>query len=244
MTKDTITAILALLGGAGVVVLAVVSATYGLFKFFSEKWLTSKFDERLEAYKHRQQKELEELRFKISGLLDRTTKLYQREFEVLPDAWSKLVLAVGNVQGLVAAFQQYPDLNRMSSDQLAEFIDKSNLRDWQKEELRKADNKTDYHQMAIRWVRFWEVRDIYREYFIYQRKNGIFIRPEIKGQFMAISDLTHKALLEYEFDLQHGVDFRQWDARTKFSKESDQLSDALESRVQEQLWDSQTAFIQ
>lgn len=57
---------------------------YWLFKQFSEKWLTAKFNERLQAYKHQQQKELDELRFKISGLLDRTTKLYQRELRFCP----------------------------------------------------------------------------------------------------------------------------------------------------------------
>jgi hypothetical protein len=242
VVSDSITAFLALLGGGAVAVSAVVGAAYGLFKLFSEKWLTTKFNERLEAYKHQQQKELEELRYKISGLLDRTTKLHQREFDVLPEAWGMLVLAHGNIQGLVAAFQQYPDLDRMSAEQLAEFIEKSNLRQWQKEELRKADNKADYYQTASRWVRFWEVRDIYRDYFIYQRKNGIFIRSEIKAQFKVISDLMHEALSEYEFDLQFGKDFRQWDARTKFSKEGDQLMEALEEIVQQRLWDSQEAF--
>lgn len=209
VTKDALTTILALFGGGAVIVSALVGAAYGLFRLFGEKWLTAKFNERLEAYKHQQQKELEELRFKISGLLDRTTKLYQREFEVLPEAWGKLVIAHGNVQGLVAAFQQYPDLNRMNADQLTELIDKSNLRDWQKEELRKADNKTDYYQTASRWVRLWEVRDLYREYFVYQLKNGIFIRPEIRQRFKVITDLMQSALFEYEFDLQYGTDFRQ-----------------------------------
>jgi hypothetical protein len=242
--RDFVTAVLAILGGGAVVISALVGAAYGLFRLFSEKWLTARFNERLEAYKHQQQKELEELRFKISGLLDRTTKLHQREFEVLPEAWGLLVIAHGNVQGLVAAFQQYPDLDRMSPEQLAEFIDKSSLRQWQKEELRKASSKTDYYQMASRWVRLWEVRDLYRNYFIYQRKNGIFIRAEIKVLFKVISDLIQEALFEYEFELQHGADFRQWEARTKFSKQSDQLLEGLEQVVQQRLWDSQTSLVQ
>jgi hypothetical protein len=90
----------------------------------------------------------------------------------------------------------------------------------------------------------WEVRDIYRDYFIYQRKNGIFIRNEIKEKFKTVSDLIHAALLEYEFELQHGNDFRQWEARTRFSRESDGLMDALEEVVQQRLWDSQDAGLQ
>ena len=52
------------------------------------QWLDSKFAERLEAYKHQQQRELEQLRFQINALFDRVTKLHQREFQVLPDAYA------------------------------------------------------------------------------------------------------------------------------------------------------------
>ena len=71
----------------GALVLAggtVTGLALWLFKLFGEKWLSSKFAKRLEAFKHDQQKEIEHLRFEISKLLDRTIKLHQREFEVLP----------------------------------------------------------------------------------------------------------------------------------------------------------------
>jgi hypothetical protein len=239
--KQSILDILALLGGGVAVVAGTVSAAYWVFKLFGEKWLTAKFEERLAAYKHQQQKELEELRFKISGLLDRTTKLYQREFEVLPEAWGKLIITHGKVQRLIAGLPQQPDLNQMSAEQLAEFVDKSALEQGQKEELRKASNKTEYYQSASRWTRLWEVRELWRDYIIYERKNGIFIRNEIKEGFRAASGLLQSALIEYEDELQHGSDLRQWDARTKLAKEGDALLDSLEKVVQQRLWDSQTA---
>jgi hypothetical protein len=238
--QQTAMDLVTLLGGGAAIVLAAVGAAYWCFKLFSEKWLTAKFNERLEDYKHKQQRELEELRFKINSLMDRTTKLHQREFDVLPEAWGKLVIAHGNLHGLVAAFQQYPDRNRMNSSELTEFIDKSGLRDWQKQELLRTTDKTEYYQKASRWIRLGEVRDLYRDYFIYQRKNGIFMRNEIKSGLKTVSDLIHKALIEYDFELQNGSGFRQWDARTKFSEEGDKVIEALEVMVQERLWDSQT----
>jgi hypothetical protein len=39
MFKDGATALLAVLGGGGVLISAIVGATYWLFKLFSEKWL-------------------------------------------------------------------------------------------------------------------------------------------------------------------------------------------------------------
>jgi hypothetical protein len=63
--STTITDLLALFGGGAAVIAAIAGFSYWLFKLFSEKWLSAKFHERLENYKHQQQKELEELRFKI-----------------------------------------------------------------------------------------------------------------------------------------------------------------------------------
>jgi hypothetical protein len=236
--------LLAFVGGSAVVLAGSAGFAYWLFKQFSEKWLTAKFNERLEAYKHQQQKELEELRFKISGLLDRTVKLHQREFEVLPETWAKLVIAHANVQGLVSAFQEYPDVNRMSSKQLEEFIENSPLRPWQKDELRNASDKTEYYVDARNWVRTWDVREICRDYFVYEKKNSIFIRTEIKDAFKTVSDLMNAALVEHEFELQHRkMDNRshndRWVERTKFSKESPTLLESTEKLVQQRLWDSQ-----
>jgi hypothetical protein len=67
------------LGGFGVIAALLVTVAYYLFKFLSEKWLNAKFEERLAAYKHEQQKELERLKFEINTLMDRTVKLHQRE---------------------------------------------------------------------------------------------------------------------------------------------------------------------
>ncbi|KIZ34836.1 MULTISPECIES: hypothetical protein [Rhodopseudomonas] len=245
--EDDFKSALALLGGGAVILAGLSGFAYWLFKLFSEKWLTAKFNERLEAYKHQQIKELEEFRFKISGLLDRTTKLYQREFEVLPEAWSKLVIAHATVESVVSALQQHPDLAQMNPNQLEEFIQKSSLNQWQKDELRSSPSKTKYYQTASNWVRMWDAQELCRDYFVYERRNGIFIRNEIKDAFNAISRLMNDALLEYKFELQFGdTDYRntleRWAERRKFSKQSKQLLDDVEKIVQQRLWDSQDAF--
>lgn len=49
---------------------------YQTFKHLAAKWLDARFEERLQALKHEQQKEIEQLRLKISTLLDRAVKLH------------------------------------------------------------------------------------------------------------------------------------------------------------------------
>ncbi|MGR9345555.1 hypothetical protein ACU8NW_13200 [Rhizobium leguminosarum] len=75
---------LALFSVAGISIMGLVAAAYALFKFLGEKWLNQKFAEQLEAYKSEQARELERLRHKINGVFDRTKRLHDREYEVLP----------------------------------------------------------------------------------------------------------------------------------------------------------------
>src|SRR5258706_7575844 len=87
---DFLSNLLATIGAVVIGAGAVGAFAWWLFRLFSEKWLNSKFEERLAAYKHEQQKELEHLKFEINAQMDRATKLHQREFEALPEAWARL----------------------------------------------------------------------------------------------------------------------------------------------------------
>jgi hypothetical protein len=82
--------VLALLGSFAAAGLVLVGIAYGIFRTCGERWLENKFQERLAAYKHALQTELEQLKYQINTLMDRTVKLHQKEFEVLPEAWGRL----------------------------------------------------------------------------------------------------------------------------------------------------------
>jgi len=101
-------------GGAAVAV--------GLFRAFGERWLNAIFEKQLAAYRHEQQKELEHLRYRINALMDRMTKVHQREFDVVPEAWSRLIDSYNQVTAFVASLQKYPDLDRMPQAHLDEFL--------------------------------------------------------------------------------------------------------------------------
>src|SRR5438128_9621440 len=114
MNPTTISAITGLLGTLGITVLGAVGAAYALFRYLGDKWLTDKFNKSLEAYKHAQQQELEQLRLRINTTFDRTVKLHANEFEVLPELWAKLNDAHNHVASLTSPLQTYPDLDRLS----------------------------------------------------------------------------------------------------------------------------------
>jgi hypothetical protein len=218
--------------GAG----AVGTFAWWLFRLFSEKWLNAKFEERLAAYKYEQQKELEHLKFSINALMDRATKLHQREFEALPEAWSRLINAHGFAASVVSRFQSSPDLDPMRSDQLDDFLAHSELAEWERQLVRDAKEKTNAYRDQIEPYKIARARKASRKFYFYFRRNGIFIREPIKQQFEALDELIVSALTEHQMNFQHRT--REFKSIDRLASEGEKMVKALEAEVQKRLWDS------
>ncbi|GAB3498912.1 hypothetical protein GCM10027399_24600 [Curvibacter fontanus] len=217
----------------------VVAIAYAIFRKFGEKWLDTKFEERLAAYRHSQQKELEQLRFQINALLDRATKLHQREFEVMPEAWAKLNDAYWKVSAFVSPMQSYPGLDAMSDAQLEEFVSACDLNEWEKTELLEAEKKTDYYIEHIFWHRLHEAKSLAREAHVFIAKNGIFLPPEIKSQFVAVDALVWDALDEHEQNERYKAIPRDSKKQQALRTDAPEKIKSLEKVVQGRLWNSQ-----
>lgn len=215
---------------------AVGTFAWWLFRTFSERWLNAKFEERLAAYKHEQQKELEHLKFSINAQMDRATKLHQREFEALPEAWARLMDAHGVVASLVSRYQSTPDLNRMTGDQLADFLSNSELVEWQRQAVRDAGDKTSAYRNQFEPFKIAKAKKISRKFYLYFRKNGIFVREPIKQQFEQLDQLMLDALTEHQMNFQHKT--REFKSIDRLASEGEKMVKALEGEVQKRLWDS------
>jgi len=230
---------------AGIGALIVGSGTigaiaFGLFKVLGEKWLNAKFEERLAEYKHAQQKEIEQLRFRINTLMDRTTKLHQHEFDVLPEAWSRLNDAFGHTGAVVSPVQTYPDLNRMSEDHVNEYLKKTALQEWEKAELMTQTDRTEFFRKRIFWYRLSDARAACREHHTYLKKSGIFIPADVRDKFYELDTLMWDALGEQETNERMEQIPRMQEKIGVFRKRGPELLKALEQQVQTRLWNSQS----
>ena len=232
MTTDIVHWLLAAVGVGG----GCTAVAYFAFKFLATKWLENKFAERLEAYKHEQQKELEQLKFQINASFDRLTKLHQHEFQVLPDAWALLINAFVEARAFISSLQSYPDLTSMKPAQFAEFVEACPLATWQKEELKSVpqEDKNDYYQDKIFWHSCKSAGNLSDECHTFLRKNGIFIEKEIKEQFQTVDQLIREAIVMRQSIRRYGV--QDWEKIEAFSKQGDALLDKLENAVQGRLW--------
>jgi hypothetical protein len=205
-------------------------------KRFGEKWLDSKFDEKLQALRHAHDKELEDLRFKIATLLDRATKLHSREFEVLPEAWSRLNDAFWQAMHFVSPLQSYPDLERESPQVRETFLEKCRLNDWEKEQVRLEKQMNNKYQELIFKYDLSAAKEKFREANSYLLKNGIFIQKEIRAGFQKLLDLTWNAIIEAEVnhEIEHGL--RQREATQGLRSNGESMMKELEGVIHERLW--------
>jgi hypothetical protein len=238
---EVIVSFFKLVGGFVVGVGGLSLITYQIFKRLSEKWLDSKFDQRLQSLKHEQGKELEKLRLEISMLLDRAVKLNQQEFEVLPEAWSKLNESFWATKGIVGSLQMFPDLTIMDEQQLNEFIDELDFKPWEKRELRAARDRNKFYQKQLTLRRLGEAKKKISEAAIYLSRKGIFIPTPILEKMKNLNDIVWRTFVEYELPQTHdGIPFRM-DRLTEFFEAGEPSLAELETLIHKRLWPNEPA---
>ncbi len=244
MWDTVLTVIQPAMTGLGVFVAAgggVVAIAYAIFRVFGEKWLSNKFEERLAAYKHAQQKELEQLRFEINTLMDRTVKFHQKEFDVIPEAWGLLNDAFNIVRPVSLGFQSYPDVNKLTDDQFAHLLDNSSFSDWEKSELKAASDKTRYYGNRLSFHKLADASACFNKFHDYFSRKSIFIPESIKYKFEAFDSLLYAALVEHQISLESREMGQQFAHGEELHKTGAVLLKSLEQDVRARLWNSQQA---
>jgi hypothetical protein len=239
MSTEVLNDLAALFGYAVLAVGGISGLVWWLFRTFSERWLNSKFAERLETLKHEQQKELAELKFAIDAQMDRTTKLHQWEFETLPKAWRLLMNTFGIVRDLTSRVQSTPDINAMSDVQREDFLVNGiigkELAEWQRKRIRDAADKTAEFRNQWEPFRIARAKQASAKFYKYFRANGIFIRESVKTKFDELDQLLLAATSEHVMNFQDRT--REFKSIDKLAKNGEAMIKALEIEVQKRLWD-------
>ena len=176
-----------------------------VMRWLALKWFDHQFSKRLEQFKREQSELLEQYRYQINARFNRITKIHEKEFEVLPEAWHKLLDAYSHLASITLPLQQWPDLNHYTAAELESFLNTCELPDFQKEELRKAGDKQGYYEEKAYWVRLGTASKKFNEFRNYLRYNKIFLSRDLFELFTQIE----KAMIDVQVQLQY-PDGKPW----------------------------------
>jgi hypothetical protein len=137
-------------------IIAASGIVSALFIFLGKKWIENQFARRLKAYERKQ-----------NSLFNRIAKIHEKEIEVLPAAWRKLLEAHGYLARLIQPARIEREFSQMNEEQREE---------WQHE-----------HDEIGKY--FMEVHN----HFIY---NSIFLRSDLCKEFKAIDELFNASLVK------------------------------------------------
>ncbi len=228
-----------IVGTLGVTSAMAAGAAYILFRYLGDKWLTSKFDERLESYKHLQQQELEQLRFQINKTFDWTVKLHTHEFEILPKLWELVNEAYYSVAEFTSRLQQYADLNKSPPAEMDYILENSGLPEYQQIEIRAAADKTEVHRVYIFWKKYNAVAVRFQAFDRYATSKTVFLQPNLMDLIEQIRELMSDALVEQETEHRHpdprAGRFANCDL---FHKEGPEIRKQIQSAIKDRLWSS------
>ena len=143
-------------------------SAYLIFIFLGKKTIENWFTKRLIKFE-----------YDLNSLLNRATKIHEKEFEVLPQAWTKLDNLLDLVRQFIRETHSIPDLNNKSSQELEEFLSKQDLNEDEKQNVRnhKDKNLWYFHQKSEK------VGDTCLDFQDYITKNAIFLSSDLKSEF-------------------------------------------------------------
>jgi len=212
---------------------------YQIFKKFAEGWLDDKFKSRLQDLAHAQNKEIERLRSELTKSFDRATKLHQREFEVLPMVWDEVHEAFWTTASFVSPLQLYPDLNHMQPEQLQAFLEGCELDEWQKDVIRRAQDKTTQFRNYAFWHQLHHAQRARHSALNKISRHAIFLDQSMKDDLLSILGRINGALIEHETNHKAPMltRMKQLEADVAWIRQQGRVEmDSIEARIRNRLW--------
>lgn len=222
--------ILQLIGKLVVWVLSGMSGAFILARLWGQKWIETKFQKDLEAFKAQNLHDL-------SLLLTRKVKWHEKEQEVLSTSWIKLINAYNALKFAISPFCRAPDLNRMSEDELNLFLSETNLSESEKREISGQQNKTDSFIKVHEVRALKDARAAFSDFHAYFDENRIFLNPDVKKKFSAVDSYILNAWVarEMSFSPHTGIE-STINADNTVSENVKPLIDEIETLLQEKLF--------
>lgn len=223
--------LLAIVGGVS----AVTGLIIAVAQFLGKRWVEDRFERNFAKYRHELETELRRLTIEIDGRLNAIKLLQDREFESLSKAWELLNEAYFETESLVALYEEFPDVDRASENELEEILSMTKFSESQKSRIRNAPKKFDEYrriEFAYRCSKTMNSHVDFRRHYL---RYSIFFPPEIRHMF----DEIIRGMRSVAVDRQIGTEEKDYrmrhDAWKKFDKDVRPTYERLEAALRDRL---------
>lgn len=201
---------------------------YLIFQWLGKKSIDSYFVNRLEEHKHDLDKQLESYRYEVNSLFNRITKIHEKEFEVLPLAWSNLQEIVGKAAHLTSLVQTYPDFKGMPRLDVEDFVKDLPFTESQKIRLLATDDISKEYIELDFWYKLREAQNILSTSHNYLIYNKIFLSRDLFDKFSSIDSILNEVLLDKEFGGERSTPEFRREATKRIKDNMDKIKPLIE----------------
>lgn len=141
------------------------------------------------------EKSTEKAKYKIEAEFDRISKIQSHEFNILPELWHKLLNLMGNLSYITNPVKEFPDLNRMTKDELIENLGK---KDWPEHIKKQILESTDKEGTYLFWAMkkaFFDTEKLLNDFHNYYLINKIFLTGDMDNCLEKIDSLCLDVLV-------------------------------------------------
>lgn len=195
-------------------------------RFFAVSWLENKFQEKLEAFRHENAKELQSLNAEIEGSLQKTVHAQKLEAETTAELWRLLNIAYGGVSDLVTKLKSFSKVANMSDNMLAEYLAQYDFFNSEIEDILNAENRQEKFEDRLYWYQYNKANKARTEFRNRLYLSEVFIDESLARNFHNILSNIDEAFQKYSVGKQ-AQDFKM------MREASDLMSDGVRSEIEQ-----------
>lgn len=158
-----------------------------------DRLLNFHLDRKLAEFKERQEQQIERLKDRLRHFEDRGKRSNEKEYEALSEIWAQFVDVLQATERAVIQFTEHPDLDRMNGDDLAQFLDSTELSQEQKKNVSSSSDRNRAYSQSLRWLMLAAAHNRIFELRAALKKRSIFIPENLVRAYDEAIELCSKA---------------------------------------------------
>jgi len=148
-----------------------------------ERYISHHFERVLANIKHANDEQIISLKKDMDYLKDRGVRSNEREFSAIISVWEKFVESFIGTKRCIADFSSFPDLSKLSEDQVREFLEETELSPQQRKHVLDSDDRNTAFSRTLRLRNISSVGQNISDANFLLKSQGIFIPETLSEEF-------------------------------------------------------------